>query len=178
MGIRASNTTELIFDNCFVPVEDRLGREGSGFRIAMATLDAARPFVGAVSVGIAEAAFRACCEYAKVRVQFGKPIASFQMVQAMIADMAMKVEGARLLVHRACWMKDQAWTSAAKLRLLSATLPTSLCRLRPMLFRSWAATATSRNTPVEKYMRDAKIMQIYEGTNQIQRLVIANKTLY
>ena len=112
MGIRASNTTELIFQDCFVPVEDRLGREGQGFRIAMNTLDAARPFVGAVSVGIAEAAFRACCEYAKVRVQFDKPIASFQMVQSMIADMAMQImamqiEGARLLVHRACWMKDQ-----------------------------------------------------------------------
>ncbi len=88
MGIRASNTTELIFQDCFVPMEDRLGREGQGFRIAMNTLDAARPFVGAVSVGIAEAAFRACTEYAKVRVQFDKPIASFQMVQAMIADMS------------------------------------------------------------------------------------------
>ena len=89
MGIRASNTTELIFQDCFVPVENRLGREGHGFRIAMETLDAARPFVGSISVGIAEAAFRACSEYAKVRVQFGKPIASFEMVQSMIADMAM-----------------------------------------------------------------------------------------
>ena len=107
MGIRSSNTTELIFQDCFVPAEDRLGREGQGFRIAMNTLDAARPLVGAVSVGIAEAAFRACSEYAKVRVQFGKPIASFEMVQSMIADMAIEIEAARMMVQKACWMKDQ-----------------------------------------------------------------------
>ena len=93
MGIRASNTTELIFQDCYVPVEDRLGREGHGFRIAMSTLDAARPFVGAISVGIADGAFKACCDYAKIRKQFGQPIASFQMVQAMIADMLWLLKG-------------------------------------------------------------------------------------
>lgn len=178
MGIRASNTTELIFDNCFVPVEDRLGREGSGFRIAMATLDAARPFVGAVSVGIAEAAFRACCEYAKVRVQFGKPIASFQMVQAMIADMAMKVEGARLLVHRACWMKDQGMDFSREAAIAKCNASDVAMQVTTDAVQVMGGYGYIKEYPVEKYMRDAKIMQIYEGTNQIQRLVIANKTLY
>ena len=174
----ASNTTELIFQDCFVPVEDRLGREGHGFRIAMDTLDAARPFVGAVSVGIAEAAFRACCEYAKVRVQFGKPIASFEMVQAMIADMAMKVEGARLLVHRACWMKDQGMDFSREAAIAKCNASDVAMQVTTDAVQVMGGYGYIKEYPVEKYMRDAKIMQIYEGTNQIQRLVIANKTLY
>lgn len=106
MGIRASNTCELILDNVRVPATNRIGREGEGFKIAMKTLDAARPLVGAVSVGLAQAAFELAVKYSKERVQFGKPIASFQLVQAMIADMAMQIEAARLLVYKACWMKD------------------------------------------------------------------------
>ena len=178
MGIRASNTTELIFQDCFVPMEDRLGREGQGFRIAMNTLDAARPFVGAVSVGIAEAAFRACTEYAKVRVQFDKPIASFQMVQAMIADMAMKVEGARLLVQRACWMKDQGMDFSREAAIAKCNASDVAMQVTTDAVQVMGGYGYIKEYPVEKYMRDAKIMQIYEGTNQIQRLVIANKTLY
>lgn len=178
MGIRASNTTELIFQDCYVPVEDRLGREGQGFRIAMNTLDAARPFVGAVSVGIAEAAFQACSEYAKVRVQFGKPIASFQMVQAMIADMAMAIDGARLLVQRACWMKDQGMDFSREAAIAKCNAADVAMKVTTDAVQVMGGYGYMKEYPVEKYMRDAKIMQIYEGTNQIQRLVIANKTLY
>lgn len=178
MGIRASNTTELIFQDCFVPVENRLGREGHGFRIAMNTLDAARPFVGSISVGIAEAAFRACGEYAKVRQQFGKPIASFEMVQGMIADMAMKVEGARLLVQRACWMKDQGMEFSREAAIAKCNASDIAMDVTVNAVQVMGGYGYMKEYPVEKYMRDAKIMQIYEGTNQIQRLVIANKTLY
>lgn len=178
MGIRASNTTELIFQDCYVPVENRLGREGQGFRIAMNTLDAARPIVGAVSVGIAEAAFNACCEYAKVRKQFGQPIASFQMVQAMIADMAMAVDGARLLVQRACWLKDQGVDFSREAAIAKCNASDVAMKVTTDAVQVMGGYGYIKEYPVEKYMRDAKIMQIYEGTNQIQRLVIANKTLY
>lgn len=178
MGIRASNTAELIFSDCFVPVEDRLGREGQGFRIAMNTLDAARPFVGAVSVGIAAAAYEAACKYSKERVQFGKPIAAFQMVQAMIADMAMKVEAARLLVYRACWMKDQGMEFSREAAIAKCFASDAAMEVTTTAVQVLGGYGYCEEYPVEKYMRDAKIMQIYEGTNQIQRMVIANKTLY
>lgn len=178
MGIRASNTTELIFQDCYVPMEDRLGREGQGFRIAMNTLDAARPFVGAVSVGIAQAAFDACCEYAKVRKQFGQPIASFQMIQAMIADMDMAVDGARLLVQRACWLKDQGKDFSREAAIAKCNASDVAMKVTTDAVQVMGGYGYIKEYPVEKYMRDAKIMQIYEGTNQIQRLVIANKTLY
>lgn len=178
MGIRSSNTTELIFQDCFVPAEDRLGREGQGFRIAMNTLDAARPLVGAVSVGIAEAAFRACSEYAKVRVQFGKPIASFEMVQSMIADMAIEIEAARLMVQKACWMKDQGLDFSRQAAMSKCYASDVAMRVTTNAVQVMGGYGYIKEYPVEKYMRDAKIMQIYEGTNQIQRLVIANKSLY
>lgn len=178
MGIRASNTTELIFQDCFIPVEQRLGREGQGFRIAMNTLDAARPLVGAVSVGIAEAAFKACSEYAKVRVQFGKPIASFEMVQQMIADMAIEVEAARMMVQKACWMRDQGVDFSRQAAMAKCYASDVAMRVTTNAVQVMGGYGYMKDYPVEKYMRDAKIMQIYEGTNQIQRMVIANKTLY
>lgn len=178
MGIRSSNTTELIFQDCFVPAEDRLGREGQGFRIAMNTLDAARPLVGAVSVGIAEAAFRVCSEYAKVRVQFGKPIASFEMVQSMIADMAIEIEAARMMVQKACWMKDQGLDFSRQAAMSKCYASDVAMRVTTNAVQVMGGYGYIKEYPVEKYMRDAKIMQIYEGTNQIQRLVIANKSLY
>ena len=107
MGIRPSNTCELILDNVVIPESNRVGREGQGFRIAMQTLDSARPFVGAVSVGLAQAALDVAVAYAKERKQFGQPIASFEMIQEMVADMAMKIDAARLLVYRACAMRDE-----------------------------------------------------------------------
>lgn len=178
MGIRASNTCELILDNVRIPAANRIGREGEGFKIAMKTLDAARPFVGAVSVGLAEAAFQFAVKYSKERVQFGKPIASFQLVQAMIADMAMQVEAARLLVYKACWMKDQNIPYSKDSAIAKCFAADTAMKVTTDVVQVLGGYGYSKEYPAEKCMRDAKIMQIYEGTNQIQRLVIANNILY
>lgn len=178
MGIRASNTCELILDNVRVPATNRLGREGEGFKIAMKTLDAARPLVGAVSVGIAQAAFEAAVKYSKERVQFGKPIASFQLVQALIADMAMAVETSRLLVYKACWLKDQGLPFAKEAAMAKCYAADVAMKVTTDAVQVLGGYGYIKEYPTEKYMRDAKIMQIYEGTNQIQRLVIANQILY
>lgn len=178
MGIRASNTCELILDNVRIPTANRLGREGEGFKIAMKTLDAARPLVGAVSVGIAQAAFDAAVKYSKEREQFGKPIASFQLVQAMIADMAMAIETARLLVHKACWLKDQGLPFAKEAAMAKCYAGDVAMKVTTDAVQVLGGYGYIKEYPTEKYMRDAKIMQIYEGTNQIQRLVIANQILY
>ena len=178
MGIRASNTCELILDNVRVPAANRVGREGEGFKIAMKTLDAARPFVGAVSVGLAQAAFDLAIKYSKERVQFGKPIASFQLVQGMVADIAMQVEAARLMVYKACWMKDQNVPFGKESAIAKCFAADTAMKVTTDVVQILGGYGYSREYPAEKYMRDAKIMQIYEGTNQIQRLVIANNILY
>lgn len=178
MGMRPSNTTELILDNVRVHESMRIGREGEGFKIAMKTLDAARPLVGAVAVGLADAALQAACKYAKERQQFGKPIASFQLVQGMIADMAMAVETARLIVYKACWLKDQGMDyklESAMAKCLSADVAMKVTTDAVQVMGGYGYM---KEYPVEKMMRDAKLLQIYEGTNQIQRLVIANSILY
>ena len=178
MGIRPSNTTELVLQDVVIPESYRVGREGEGFRIAMNTLDSARPFVGAVSVGIAQAALDCAVKYAKERRQFGQPIASFQMVQAMLADMAMKVETARLLVQKACWMRDQGMEFSKEAAMAKCYAADVAMQVTTDAVQVMGGYGYTKEYPVEKMMRDAKIMQIYEGTNQIQRLVIANKLLY
>lgn len=178
MGIRPSNTTELVLQDVVVPESYRVGREGEGFRIAMNTLDSARPFVGAVSVGIAQAALDCAVKYAKERRQFGQPIASFQMVQGMLADMAMKVETARLMVQKACWMRDQGMEFSKEAAMAKCYAADTAMQVTTDAVQVMGGYGYTKEYPVEKMMRDAKIMQIYEGTNQIQRLVIANKLLY
>ena len=178
MGIRPSNTTELVLQDVVIPESYRVGREGEGFRIAMNTLDSARPFVGAVSVGIAQAALDCAVKYAKERRQFGQPIASFQMVQGMLADMAMKVETARLLVQKACWMRDQGMEFSKEAAMAKCYAADTAMQVTTDAVQVMGGYGYTKEYPVEKMMRDAKIMQIYEGTNQIQRLVIANKLLY
>lgn len=178
MGIRTSNTCELILDNVRVPAANRIGREGEGFKLAMKTLDAARPFVGAVSVGLSQAAFEVAVKYSKERVQFGKPIASFQLVQAMLADMAMQIDAARLLVYRACWLKDQGVDYSKESAIAKCFAGDTAMKVTTDAVQVLGGYGYSQEYPTEKYMRDAKIMQIYEGTNQIQRLVIANNILY
>ena len=178
MGIRPSNTTELVLQDVVIPESYRVGREGEGFRIAMNTLDSARPFVGAVSVGIAQAALDYAVKYAKERRQFGQPIASFQMVQGMLADMAMKVETARLLVQKACWMRDQGMEFSKEAAMAKCYAADTAMQVTTDAVQVMGGYGYTKEYPVEKMMRDAKIMQIYEGTNQIQRLVIANKLLY
>ncbi|TCL32458.1 butyryl-CoA dehydrogenase [Anaerospora hongkongensis] len=178
MGIRTSNTCELILDNVRIPAANRIGREGEGFKLAMKTLDAARPFVGAVSVGLSQAAFEVAVKYSKERVQFGKPIASFQLVQAMLADMAMQIDAARLLVYRACWLKDQGVDYSKESAIAKCFAGDTAMKVTTDAVQVLGGYGYSQEYPTEKYMRDAKIMQIYEGTNQIQRLVIANNILY
>ncbi len=178
MGIRASTTCELILDNVKVPESARVGREGEGFRIAMNTLDAARPFVGAVSVGLAQAALDMAVKYSRERRQFGQPIGSFQLVQAMIADMAMRVEAARLLVYKACWMREQKMEFSKEAAIAKCYASDTAMEVTTTALQVLGGYGYSKEYPAEKYMRDAKIMQIYEGTNQIQRLVIANKLIY
>ena len=178
MGIRPSNTTELVLQDVVIPESYRVGREGEGFRIAMNTLDSARPFVGAVSVGIAQAARDYAVKYAKERRQFGQPIASFQMVQGMLADMAMKVETARLMVQKACWMRDQGMEFSKEAAMAKCYAADTAMQVTTDAVQVMGGYGYTKEYPVEKMMRDAKIMQIYEGTNQIQRLVIANKLLY
>ena len=178
MGICASDTCELILDGVRVPEEHRIGREGEGFKIAMKTLDAARPLVGAVSVGISQAALDCAVKYAKERQQFSKPVASFQLVQAMVADMAMQIEAARLLVHKACWLKDQGMSYSKEAAMAKCFASDVAMKVTVDAVQVMGGYGYSKEYPAEKYMRDAKIMQIYEGTNQIQRLVIANAVLY
>lgn len=178
MGIRASCTNELIFEDVEIHESRRVGREGEGFRIAMDTLDSSRPFVGAVSVGIAEEALNMAVKYSKERRQFGQPISSFQMVQALLADMAMKVEAADLMVFKACALRDagKEFTKAAAMaKCFAADTAMSVTTDALQVLGGYGY---SREYPAEKYMRDAKIMQIYEGTNQIQRAVIANKLVF
>jgi alkylation response protein AidB-like acyl-CoA dehydrogenase len=177
MGIRASNTAEVIFENVRVPTENLIGQEGDGFKLAMMTLDMARPSVAAMGVGVAQAALEAATNYAKERVQFGKPIGANQGIQFMLADMATEVEAARLLVYQAAWLKDQKgqFTRQSAIAKLYAT--DVAMKVTTDAVQIFGGYGYSREYPVEKYMRDAKILQIYEGTNQIQRVVIANQLL-
>jgi alkylation response protein AidB-like acyl-CoA dehydrogenase len=175
MGIRASSTTVVNFDDVFVPKENVLDGEGKGFKVAMMTLDASRPMVGAMAVGVARGAYEVALKYAKERVQFGQPIASFQMIQVMLADMATKIDAARLLVWRAASMVDQKAHPYTKESAMAKCYAGDVAmEATTDAVQIMGGYGFSREYPVEKYMRDAKIMQIYEGTNQIQRLVIAN----
>ncbi len=179
MGIRASATSELIFDDCFIPESCRIGREGMGFRLAMQTLDTSRPIVGAVSVGIAQAALESAIRYAHQRKQFGVKISSFEMVQEMMADMVMKTEAARALVYKACWLYDQNDKDASKFAAMAKCYASDVAmEVTTKAVQVMGGNGYSKENPNEKYMRDAKVMQIYEGTNQVQRLVIANASVY
>jgi len=181
MGIRATSTCELIFRDCRVPVANRLGEEGQGFKIALSALDAGRIGIGAQAVGIAQAAYEAALEYAKARVQFGQPIAKFQAIQWMLADMATRIEAARLLVYKAALAKDEAEKTGARYSKEAA-----MAKLFASETASWATDLAiqihggygyMKEYPVERYYRDARITRIYEGTNEIQRIVIANSIL-
>lgn len=178
MGIRGSQTAELIFTDCEVPVANLLGHEGDGFKIAMGTLDRTRPGIGAQAVGIAQGALDLAVEYAKQRIQFNKPIAENQGIQFMLADMATKVEASRLLVYNVAEMIDRGeknfskYSSMAKLFASDAAMEVTNDAIQVL-----GGYGYITEYPAERMMRDAKITQIYEGTNQIQRLVIARALL-
>jgi acyl-CoA dehydrogenase len=177
MGVRASVTAEVILDDCRVPAENLLGEEGQGFRIAMMTLDKARVSVAASSVGIARAAWEAAVEYSRERVQFGRPIADFQAVQFMLADMAMDVEAGRLLYMKAAWLETQGRPFTRESAMAKTFCSDMVMRVTTDVVQVFGGYGYMRDYPVEKYMRDAKINQIWDGTNQIQRLVLARSIL-
>lgn len=174
MGIRASATRELIFNDCKVPAENLLGREGMGFIIAMRTFDQSRPGVAAQAVGIAQGALDLAVKYARERVQFGKPISSFQGIQFMLADMATETEAARALVYATARMIDSGAKNVAKESAMTKLFASDMCmKVTTDAVQIFGGYGYMRDYPIEKYMRDAKITQIYEGTNQIQRSIIA-----
>ena len=181
MGIRATNTCELIFQDCRVPVVNRLGDEGQGFKIALSALDAGRIGIGAQAVGIAQAAYEAALEYAKTRVQFGQPIAQLQAIQWMLADMATRIEAARLLVYKAALAKDEAQKTGARFSKEAAMAKLFASETAGFVtdcaLQIHGGYGYMKDYPLERYYRDARITRIYEGTNEIQRLVIARSIL-
>ena len=175
MGIRASKTTELVFQDCEIPKENLLGRKGSGFITAMKTFDHTRPGVGAQAVGIAQGALDEAIAYAKERHQFGRAITTFQGIQFMIADLATQIEAARALVYSTARMIDRGVKNVSKESAMAKLFASDVAmRVTTDAVQIVGGYGYMRDYPLEKYMRDAKITQIYEGTNQIQRLVVAN----
>ncbi len=174
MGIRASATRELIFQDCRVPKTSRLGREGMGFMVAMKTFDQSRPGVAAQALGIAQGALDKAVTYARGREQFGKPISSFQGLQFMIADMAMQLEAARALTYQVARNIDAGVKNVAGISAMAKVLASDAAmRITTDAVQIFGGYGYMKEYPVEKMMRDAKITQIYEGTNQIQREIIA-----
>lgn len=177
MGMRASHTAQFCLENYRVPAADRLGEEGDGFKIAMMTLDAGRIGIAAQAVGIAQAAFEVAKRYAKERVQFGAPIANLQAIQFMLADMATQIEAARLLTLSAALKKDhgERYTKdAAMAKLFATEMSSQVCDLAIQILGGYGY---SRDYPVERHYRDTRVTRIYEGTSEIQRIVIANQLL-
>ncbi len=172
-GHRASNTTELFFEDVRVPAANLLGREGLGFIVAMRTFDKTRAAVGAAGVGIARAALEYAIEYSKTRVQFGKPIATFQATAFKLAQMAMDVEAARLVVWRAAWLMDQGKPNGKESAMAKCLGSDVAMRNALEALQIFGGYGYMKDYPVEKLVRDAKLLQIYEGTNEIQRLVIS-----
>ncbi len=177
MGIRGSSTCELVFENCIVPKENLLGAEGKGFGIAMQTLDGGRIGIAAQALGIAQGAFDETVKYVKERKQFGKPISAFQNTQFQLADMAAQIEAARLLVYKAALAKDTQKvfsTEAAMAKLFASEVAMAVTTKCVQLMGGYGYT---RDYPVERMMRDAKITEIYEGTSEVQRMVISSAVL-
>ena len=177
LGIRASSTTELIFENCVVPKENLIGREGKGFGIAMKTLDGGRIGIAAQALGIAEGALDEAIKYMKERKQFGRPIAAFQGLQWMVAEMSTKIEAARFLVYKAAWLKENKQpysVDAARAKLYAAEVAMDVTTKAVQLFGGYGYT---KEYPMERMMRDAKITEIYEGTSEVQKMVISGSLL-
>ena len=177
MGQRASDTRVIHFDNVRVPTSQLLGKEGEGFKIAMQTLDTTRPSIGALAVGIGRRALDESVAYAKERKAFGFPISGFQAVQFMLADMAKDLEASRLLTLQSAWMIDQGMRASKYSSFAKCTATDTAMRVATDAVQVFGGNGYTKEYPVEKLMRDAKLMQIYEGTNQIQRLVIARELL-
>ena len=177
MGIRGSSTVELVFEDCFVPEENRLGNEGDGFRLAISTIDASRVVVAAQALGIAQGAFDRALAYAKERQQFGRPIINFQAIQWMLADMATQIDAARLLVYRAACLQDRGQPfikEASMAKVYAAETSSFVTNKAVQIFGGYGYI---KEYPVERYLRDAKITEIYEGTSEMQRMTIARQLM-
>jgi acyl-CoA dehydrogenase len=177
MGQRASNTTQVVYQDAVVPAANRLGGEGEGFKIAMKTLDQSRSSIGALAIGLARAAMEAAIAYAKERKAFSQTIANFQAVQFLLADMAIRIETARLITWKAAWLVDHAQRASLESAIAKCYASDMAMQVTTDAVQVFGGYGYMRDYPVEKYMRDAKLLQIYEGTNQIQRMVIARQLL-
>jgi acyl-CoA dehydrogenase len=177
MGQRASDTAEVIFEDVRVPRANLLGREEDGFKIAMVTLDRTRPMIAAMSVGLARAAMDAAVQYAKGRQTFGAPIGHHQAIQLLLADMAKDIEAARLLTWQCAWLIDRGHRATKESAFAKCFATDVAMRVTTDAVQIFGGYGYMKDLPLEKYMRDAKLMQIYEGTNQIQRMVIARHLL-
>jgi len=173
LGIRSSPTTEIIFDECRVPKENLLGKEGEGFKIAMMTLDGGRNGIAAQAVGIAQGALDAAVGYAKERVQFGKPISAQQGIGFKLADMATGVEASRLLTYQAAWLESVGLPYGKESAMSKLFAGDTAMKVTTEAVQVFGGYGYTKDYPVERYMRDAKITQIYEGTQEIQKLVIS-----
>lgn len=177
MGFKASPTTEMIFNDCFVPGKNILGDEGQGFNIAMSTLDGGRISAGALAVGISQAAFDIALQYSKEREQFGKPISAFQAIQFHLADMSTMIENARLQVYRAAWLKDQGRPyslQSAQAKVYASEISSQVTHKAIQILGGYGCM---REYHVERMYRDARITELFEGTSEIQRLIIARQLL-
>ena len=177
MGLRGSDTSEVIFEDCEIPEENLLGKEGEGFKLFMQTLDSGRIAIAALALGIAQAAYEASVIYAKQREQFGKKIAEFQGIQFKLADMATQIQAARLLVYDAAMLKDQGKVitkEGAMAKLFASEISTKVCLDAIQIHGGYGYT---KDYPVERFLRDTKLMEIGEGTSEIQRIVIARQVL-
>ena len=177
MGLHSSPTRELLFENCTVPAANRIGAEGQGFKIALSSLDGGRINIGAIAVGVAQAAFDTASSYARTREQFGQPIGAFQGIQFMLADMAMKIEAARLLVYEAAYKLDAGQDASMAAAMAKCFATDTAMEVTTNAVQVLGGAGYVRDYPVERYMRDVKVAQIFEGTNQIQRVVIARALL-
>ncbi|HTG29718.1 MAG TPA: acyl-CoA dehydrogenase family protein, partial [Methylomirabilota bacterium] len=178
MGQRTSPSVEIILNDCEVPVENRLGEEGQGLKIALSGLDGGRIGIAALSVGLAQGAMEEAVKYAKQRRAFGKNVADFQAIQWMLADMHTEIEAARALLYQAAWLKDahptRLGTAASKAKLYGSEMAN---RVAAKAVQIHGSVGYSRETPVERMYRDARVLTIYEGTSEIQRMIIARDLL-
>ena len=177
LGIRASSTAELVFEDCFVPEENRLGNEGDGFKIALNSIDSSRLSVAAQAVGIAQGAFDKCLAYAKERQQFGQPIINFQAIQWMLADMATQIEAARLLTYRAAYLEHEGLPFVKESAMAKVFAPEAAMFVTTKAIQIYGGYGYVKDYPLERYFRDAKICGIYEGTDEMQRMTIARQLM-
>jgi alkylation response protein AidB-like acyl-CoA dehydrogenase len=177
MGLHSSPTRELIFADCALPTTQRLGAEGQGFKIALSSLDGGRVNIGAVAVGVAQAAFETATRYAREREQFRQAISGFQAIQFMLADMAIKIEAARLLVYEAAYKLDEGQSAGMYASMAKCFATDMAMEVTTNAVQVLGGAGYVRDYPAERYMRDIKVSQIFEGTNQIQRVVIARALL-